>query len=61
NERSRSLPKIKELIENLSNKQTVRWLDLDKNNISVKVSALPTREDVDFPFQEHLIVELYSK
>ena len=60
-ERSRSLPKIKELIDNLSNKQTVRWLDMDKNNISAKVSALPTREDVDFPFQEHLIVELYSK
>ena len=28
---------------------------------TAKVVALPTREDVDFPFEEHLIVELYSK
>lgn len=58
---SRSLEKIKSLIENLDNRQTVKWLDTDKTNITAKVLNLPTRDDVDFPFEEHLIVELYSK
>jgi small subunit ribosomal protein S4 len=26
-----------------------------------KVLSLPTREDIDVPLEEHLIVELYSK
>ena len=60
-ERSRSLEKIKDLIANLDNRQSVKWLDFDKNDISAKVISVPTREDVDFPFKEHLIVELYSK
>ena len=60
-ERSRSLEKIKELIANLDNRQTVKWLDVDRNEISAKIISVPTREDVDFPFKEHLIVELYSK
>jgi len=58
---SRSLEKIKGLIENLDNRQTVDWIEMDKTNIIGKVAKLPTRDDVDFPFQEHLIVELYSK
>ena len=61
NEKSRSLEKIKELIDNLSNRQTVKWLDVDRTNVTAKVAAIPSRDDVDFPFREHLIVELYSK
>ena len=61
NESSRSLEKIKDLIANIDNKQTVRWIEMDKNSVSATVIALPSREDIDFPFQEHLIVELYSK
>jgi len=61
NEKSRSLEKIKFLIDNLDNRQTVRWLDMDRNKISATITAMPTREDVDFPFKESLIVELYSK
>jgi len=60
-EGSRKLEKIKFLIDNLDNRQTVRWLDMDRNNISATVTAIPTREDVDFPFKESLIVEFYSK
>ena len=60
-ERSRSLEKIKDLIANLDNRQQVRWLEMDKTNISAKIIAIPTREDIEFPFKEHLIVELYSK
>jgi len=61
NDKSRSLEKIKDLIANLDNRQTVKWLDVDKTNISAKITANPARDDVDFPFKEHLIVELYSK
>lgn len=37
------------------------WLDRDKNELKGTVTQMPTREDVDFPVEEHLIVEYYSK
>ena len=53
--------KIKSLVELMNSKTFPKWLEVDKTNCSAKVVALPTREDIDFPFQGHLIVELYSK
>ena len=53
--------KIKSLVELMNAKTFPKWLEVDKTNCSAKVVALPSREDIDFPFQEHLIVELYSK
>ena len=53
--------KIKSLVELMNNKTFPKWLEVDKTNCSAKVVALPTREDIDFPFQENLIVEFYSK
>lgn len=53
--------KIKSLIELMNAKIFPKWLEVDKTNCSATIVALPTREDIDFPFQEHLIVELYSK
>ncbi len=38
-----------------------KWLEVNKEAVSVKVVAMPTREDIDFDFNEQLIVELYSK
>jgi small subunit ribosomal protein S4 len=38
-----------------------KWLEADADNFSAKVVALPKREDIDFPFEEQLIIELYSK
>ena len=60
-EASRKSVKIKDLAESLSTKSAPKWLDVDKNGLSVKVATLPAREDVDFEFNEQLIVELYSK
>ena len=40
---------------------TPAWLDRDKNALKGTVTRLPEREDIDFPVEEHLIVELYSK
>ena len=37
------------------------WLKLDRNELKGTVLRMPVREDVDFPVEEHLIVELYSK
>ena len=38
-----------------------QWLTFDRDALTGKVVCLPKREDIDFPVQEHLIVELYSK
>ena len=37
------------------------WLDVNEKELSIKVSRLPEREEIDLPIEEHLIVELYSK
>lgn len=60
-ESSRASVKIKALAEELATKSAPKWLDVDKNGLSVKIATLPAREDVDFDFNEQLIVELYSK
>ena len=60
-ESSRSSAKIKGLIESLESKTAPKWLELDKTNVTAKIIAKPARDDVEFPFEEHLIVELYSK
>lgn len=60
-ETSRKSDKIKALIENLDNRTFPSWLDVDKQNVTATITALPKREDIDFPFEEHFIVEWYSK
>ena len=58
---SKKSPKFKELAESIDTKISPKWLEVDRENITAKVIALPSREDIDFPFEEQLIVELYSK
>ncbi len=60
-EESRKNVKIKELLEGLASQTAPKWLEVDKDNAVATVVALPKREDIDFPFEEQLIVELYSK
>ena len=60
-EKSRSLDKFKAVIEANSFRQPPKWLDYDAGALSAKVVANPTREDIDLPVSEQLIVELYSK
>ena len=38
-----------------------KWLEVNAEAASAKVIALPQRDDIDFPFEEQLIIELYSK
>ena len=60
-EKSKSSPKIKAIAEITSGKAIPKWLELDAENLTSKIIALPSREDVDLPLKENLIVELYSK
>jgi len=53
--------KFKEIMENAANHTVPEWLERDLENHSGKVKALPLREQIDVPVQEHLIVELYSR
>ena len=38
-----------------------KWLEFNSSKLEGKVTALPTREDIDLTIAEHLIIELYSK
>ena len=60
-ETSRASAKFKTLAEALESKTAPKWLDVDKTNLQAKVVSMPAREDIDFDFNEQLIVELYSK
>ncbi len=59
-ERTRGSEKIKDLIAN-HNGNTVKWISVDLDQLKGSIVAEPTREDIDIPVEEHLIVELYSK
>ena len=58
---SKSLEKIKANVENTSFRATPKWIEYDASNMTAKIVAVPAREDIDLPVEEHLIVELYSK
>ncbi len=60
-ESSRSSEKIKALAEDMASHTAPKWMELDVANMSAKMAQMPAREDIDFPFEEQLIVELYSK
>ena len=60
-ETSKESVKIKALAEGMATHAAPKWLECDAQNLVAKVAALPARDDIDFEFNEQLIVELYSK
>ena len=61
-EKSRSSARFKAIAEGETKAITApKWLEKDADLLGGKVVAAPEREDIDFPVEEHLIVELYSK
>ena len=52
---------IKENMEVNSSRPIPEWLEMNSEKLEAKVVRLASREDVDLPVEEHLIVELYSK
>ena len=60
-DKSRSSEKLKALMENMASVNAPKWLEVNADAASAKVIAIPAREDVDFDFNEQLIIEFYSK
>ncbi len=60
-EKMRGNDKIKAVIEANSAKPIPEWISVDRANMTAKVVALPTREQIEAPVEEQLIVEFYSR
>ena len=60
-EASRDSVKFKALAEAAATANAPKWLEVKAEAMTATVLTLPAREDVDFDFNEQLIVELYSK
>ena len=60
-EKSRTIPVLAEAQEAVARRGWPSWLEVDAPNFKGIVKALPQRDDIQFPINEHLIVELYSK
>ena len=60
-EKYKSNDRLAAILEVTAGRAIPAWLSVDLEKLSATVVALPKREDIDFPVQEHLIVELYSK
>ena len=60
-EKGKSMQKVKENIEDNAFRPAPKWIEYDKNNMTAKIVAVPARDDIDMPIEEHLIVELDSK
>ena len=60
-EKAKSLTRYKEIAEVTGGRLVPEWLDGDLDNFKGTVKNLPTREMIDVPVDEMLIVELYSK
>lgn len=60
-EKSRGSEKIKAVVEANSARPVPQWIDVDREQLIAKVIALPTRDQIEAPVDEQLIVEFYSK
>lgn len=60
-EASRNLAAVQRSLDLSGGRSVPPWLQLDRETLKAKVISLPKREDVNFPIQEQMIVELYSK
>jgi len=60
-EKSRSSVKFKDNLEKTSSRVVPLWLDSNKDEFKATVTRMPSAEDLDYPVEAHLIVELYSK
>src|SRR5260370_2765173 len=58
-EGSKALVMLEESKNFAAGQNSVQWLDINRDNLSGKVIALPKREDVNLPVNEQIIVELY--
>ena len=52
---------IQHAMEEVKGRGIPEWLEFDAEQLSGRVASLPTRQQINLPVQEQLIVELYSK
>ena len=60
-EKCKGSQRYKDILEVTGGRLVPAWLDIDQEALKGEVKALPTREEIDVPVDEMLIVELYSK
>ena len=60
-ESEKNIQRMKDIVEVAGGRIVPEWLDVDAENFKGTVKELPTREQIDVPVDEMLIVELYSK
>ncbi|MDO4329353.1 MAG: 30S ribosomal protein S4 [Lachnospiraceae bacterium] len=60
-EKSKSAQRYKDILEVTAGRMVPAWLESDQENLKGVVKEMPTRDEIDVPVNEMLIVELYSK
>ena len=60
-EKNKNIQRMKDILEVTSGRLVPDWLDVDTDKLQATVKELPSREQIDVPVDEMLIVELYSK
>ncbi len=60
-EKCKSSQRYKDVLEVTAGRMVPAWLEVDSENLRGTVKELPTRDEIDVPVNEMLIVELYSK
>ena len=60
-DKAKELQRYKNIIEVTGGRIVPEWIDVDQEAFKGTVKNLPTREMIDVPVNEMLIVELYSK
>ncbi|WP_099469095.1 30S ribosomal protein S4 [Konateibacter massiliensis] len=60
-EKSKGSQRYKDILEVTGSRLVPEWIDVDQENLKGTVKELPSREAIDVPVNEMLIVELYSK
>ena len=60
-DRSQKKEELKAIVDSNKDKAVPGWIDVDWEKREAKILSFPTREDITFPVEEHMVVELYSK
>lgn len=60
-EKSRAMNKVMAGIESVKRREVPKWLETMHADFKGMVKDLPSRDDVTFPIEEHMIVEYYSR
>ena len=60
-EKSKGLQRFKDIVEVTGGRLVPEWIDMEAENLKGVVKELPSRDQIDVPVDEMLIVELYSK